>query len=60
MAITPHCCVSSCGKELDRPGAVLISPPTCGENGEYASNVVKIHICHDCFRELVDSFGLQT
>jgi|HubBroStandDraft_2_1064218.scaffolds.fasta_scaffold421504_3 hypothetical protein len=59
MAIKPHCAVVSCQKELNEAGAILISPPTCGESGEGASNVVKIHICKECYNTIVDSFGLK-
>lgn len=59
MAIYPRCSVVSCQKQLNEAGAILISPPTCGESGEGASNVVKVHICKDCYINIVDTFGLK-
>ncbi|MDE1865069.1 MAG: hypothetical protein KGH94_00300 [Candidatus Micrarchaeota archaeon] len=44
MAIRPIC--DMCGKELERFGALLFSPP--GMNG----TVMKYHICTECFESL--------
>ncbi|MBS3058642.1 MAG: hypothetical protein J4478_04550 [Candidatus Diapherotrites archaeon] len=48
MAIKPIC--DSCGKELDKFGALLFSPPDSG-------NIVrKFHVCVECFEKLKASF----
>jgi len=47
MAITPKC--DKCGMELDEFGAILLSPPN--DNSE----VEKLHICKDCYEEIMAS-----
>ena len=59
MAIFPRCSVVSCQKDLNQAGAILLTPPTCGEDGSGPSNVVKIHICKECFEHMRDTFGLK-
>lgn len=48
MAIKPKC--DKCGKELDKFGAILFSPPN------ERSEVKKYHICVDCYQEMIKDF----
>ncbi len=44
-----HC--SFCDEELDKPGAILISPPQPGSNRVHMK-VVKVHICCGCYERI--------
>ena len=44
MSIQVFC--ENCHKELDEPGAILISPP----NKASVEVVFKIHLCKECFK----------
>jgi hypothetical protein len=44
MALIVHCVI--CEKELDKPGAILLSPPDCDDQ------CTKYHICKECFDNL--------
>lgn len=44
MAIKPVCL--SCKRELEEPGAILLSPP------DSKGMIEKLHICVDCYRKL--------
>jgi len=51
VAIKPIC--NRCGKELDKLGGLLFSPP------DNKNNVKKYHICKDCFGSLLKTFEKQ-
>jgi hypothetical protein len=44
MAIKPAC--DSCGKELKKFGAILLSPPS------KSKAVKKFHLCENCYRRI--------
>jgi hypothetical protein len=44
-----HC--SFCDQKLDKPGALLISPPQKGSH-RGAMQVVKMHVCSRCYEDL--------
>jgi len=46
--IAPTC--DRCGDELDRPGALVVSPPLWGPG-----RVQKYHVCYDCWPALHDT-----
>jgi hypothetical protein len=51
-----HC--AFCDRELDKPGALLISPPQPGSNRIH-TNVIKMHLCCSCYEQLqVGAFEL--
>jgi hypothetical protein len=51
MAIRPVC--DKCEKELTKFGAILFSPP------DEESKTLKLHVCVDCYNEIVKSFKLK-
>ncbi|MEK6758003.1 MAG: hypothetical protein AABX88_02640 [Nanoarchaeota archaeon] len=48
MTIKPIC--NKCGNELNKFGGILLGPPD--ENNK----VEKLHLCKDCYEEIVSSF----
>ena len=48
MAIAPVC--ACCGRELDRPGAIVFGPPA--DEGAAVTSVKKYHVCRECFEEI--------
>ncbi len=44
-----------CNKQLDEPGAILISPPFKMNNDNSICSVHKYHICTKCFKPLMDA-----
>jgi hypothetical protein len=56
MSISPTCAVKSCGKEIDEPGgAIILSPPRYEGR---VQEVIKTHICRDCYQDLIDTIGV--
>jgi len=50
MSINVSC--SHCRKELNRPGALVFSPPDNYDESYIFNNVKKFHICSDCWTDL--------
>jgi hypothetical protein len=48
MSIKAVC--ACCGRELERPGAILFGPPADGDPA--VSTVAKYHVCRGCFEKL--------
>lgn len=46
----PFLC-KKCGKELDKPGSLVIGPPSPGQTD---GSVCKWHICFKCYIKLID------
>lgn len=42
----------TCLKELDKKGALIISPPSLNKKGRPYDRVKKYHMCCDCFENL--------
>lgn len=55
MAIVVTCAVKNCGKELHEPGAILLAPPRYEGR---VQEVIKTHICKDCYRDMIDTMGI--
>ncbi len=47
MAIHPIC--DKCGRELDKLGGILLSPP------DQDNKVTKLHLCIDCYEQVESS-----
>jgi hypothetical protein len=56
MAIEPICAVRLCNKPLDEFGAILLSP---GTNYGTVQSVAKVHICKECYKEIVETHGIS-
>lgn len=52
--IAPQCAIPACGKELDRYGGIMFSPPF----GPEEDQVRKLHLCVKCWNDVLMMLGI--